>query len=370
MTSTTKDLYIGLMSGTSMDAIDCALVGFDNDKTDLISYLQYPLDEETRKRVRSVDAKTMKEEVKQLDIHLGHLFASASNTLIKHANVKHQKIAAIGSHGQTILHEPNAADPFSLQIANPNIIANETGITTIADFRNMDISAGGQGAPLAPAFHQFQFRNPDKNRVVLNIGGMANITVLPADDKLDVIGFDTGPGNALMDDWARQHLNAEMDKDGKWASSGHCNKALLAEILSDDYFKQPPPKSTGKEYFNLTWLERFNHSFDPADIQATLLTLSAKTITNAIKQYAADTNEVLVCGGGVHNPALINAISEELTMCNIKSTAECGLDPDCIEAVTFAWLAKQRMENKPANLPSVTGAKQAVLLGKIFNATA
>ena len=203
MTSTTKDLYIGLMSGTSMDAIDCALVGFDNDKTDLISYSQYPLDEETRKRVRSVDAKTMKEEVKQLDIHLGHLFASASNTLIKHTNVKHQRIAAIGSHGQTILHEPNAADPFSLQIANPNIIANETGITTIADFRNMDISAGGQGAPLAPAFHQFQFRNPDKNRVVLNIGGMANITVLPADDKLDVIGFDTGPGNALMDDWAR-----------------------------------------------------------------------------------------------------------------------------------------------------------------------
>jgi len=358
--------YIGLMSGTSMDAVDCALVSFDDNKTNLISYSQYPLDDDTKKRVRSVNAKVDIEEIDQLDMHLGHLFASATNTMIKKSNINPKDIIAIGSHGQTVLHEPNAPVPLSLQIANPNIIANETGILTIADFRSMDIAAGGQGAPLAPAFHQFQFHHLEKNRVVLNIGGMANITVLPCDKYLKIIGFDTGPGNALMDNWARQHLNTDMDKDGEWANSGCVDQVLLDEMLRDDYFKTAPPKSTGIEYFNLDWLDRYDCSLKSEDIQATLLALSVQTISQAIQQYASNTDEVLVCGGGVHNKALMHAIREQLPNCNVVSTSEYGLDPDCIEAVTFAWLAKRRIENKPGNLPSVTGATESVLLGALY----
>jgi anhydro-N-acetylmuramic acid kinase len=354
------------MSGTSMDAVDCALVSFDDDKTTLVSYSQYPLDDDTKKRVRSVNAKIDIEEVDQLDMHLGHLFAEATNALIKQANVNPNNIVAIGSHGQTVLHEPNAPEPFSLQIANPNIIANKTGILTVADFRSMDIAAGGQGAPLTPAFHEFQFRHPEKNRVILNIGGMANISVLPCDKNLEVIGFDTGPGNALMDDWARLHLNTDMDKDGEWANSGRVDQVLLDEMLNDDYFKIPPPKSTGIEYFNLDWFDNFNCSTNPENIQATLLELSSQTITQAIQRYASDTDEVLICGGGVHNKILMHAIREQLPNCNVVSTSEFDLDPDCIEAVTFAWLAKRRIEKKPGNLPSVTGATESVLLGAIY----
>lgn len=354
------------MSGTSMDAVDCALVSFENDETKLIDYAQYPLDDELKKCVRSVNARTQVDKVDQLDIQLGHLFASATNALIKKARINPKKIAAIGSHGQTVLHEPNAPKPFSLQIGNADIIVKETGILTISDFRNMDIAAGGQGAPLAPAFHQFQFRHTHKNRIILNIGGIANITILPADINLAVTGFDTGPGNALMDDWARQHLNVDMDKNGEWACSGHVDQTLLNEMLDDDYFKKSPPKSTGIEYFNLDWLSCFNYSLKPEDIQATLLALSVTTISQAINQYAANTDEVLVCGGGVHNKATMHELREHLSNCNVVSTSEYGLDPDCIEAVTFAWLAKRRLENKPGNLPSVTGAAEAVLLGKIY----
>ena len=358
--------YIGLMSGTSMDAVDCALVNFENDTTELIDYLQHPLDDVTKKRVRSVNAKIDIKEVDQLDMHLGHLFAAATNALIKQANVSPKNIVAIGSHGQTVLHEPNAPEPFSLQIANPNIIAKETGILTVAEFRNMDIAAGGQGAPLAPAFHQYQFYHSEKNRVVLNIGGIANITVLPIDKNLEVIGFDTGPGNALMDDWARQHLNTDMDKDGAWANNGRFDQVLLNEMLNDDYFKTSPPKSTGIEYFNLDWLNRFDYKLNSKDIQATLLALSTRTIAQAIQQYAVNSDEVLVCGGGVHNIALMDGIREQLPNCDVVSTSKYGLDPDYIEAVTFAWLAKRRIENKPGNLPSVTGATKSVLLGAIY----
>ena len=362
--------YIGLMSGTSMDAIDCALVSFEDDRTDLVYYSQYPLDNETRQRVRSVNAKVDVDDVNQLDMHLGHLFAEATNTMLEKAGFKPEKITAIGSHGQTVLHEPNAPRPFSLQIANPNIIANETGILTVADFRTMDIAAGGQGAPLAPAFHEFQFRTQDKNRVVLNIGGIANITVLPRDRNMDVMGFDTGPGNALMDDWARKHLNTEMDKDGEWATSGHLNDGLLDSMLKDNYFAITPPKSTGIEYFNLEWLDKFDTNLKPEDIQATLLALTVHTIAGAIKKYARDTDEVLVCGGGAHNSATMSALQKQLPGCNVVLTSEYGLDPDCIEAVTFAWLAKRRLENKPGNLPSVTGASKAVLLGTTYKLNA
>ncbi len=348
-----------------MDAVDCALVSFDNDKTNLITYEQYPLDDSTRKCIRSVNAKTSSKDIEQLDIHLGHVFANACNALIKKAGINTKEITAIGNHGQTILHEPNAPEPSSLQIGNAEILVKKTGILTISNFRNMDIEVGGQGAPLAPAYHQYQFRHPDKNRIVLNIGGMSNITILPADNTLPVTGFDIGPGNALMDDWARKHLNMNMDMDGNWACGGHADTSLLGEMLNDDYFKKSPPKSTGIEYFNLDWLSHFDFSSNPGDIQATLMLLSVKTISQAIQQYATNTDEVLICGGGVHNKALMHCLRENLPDYTVIPTSNYGLHPDCIEAVTFAWLAKRRLENKPGNLPSVTGANTAVVLGTI-----
>ncbi len=351
-----------------MDAIDAALVQFKNNQTELIEYLQYPIDENTKKQIRSVIASTATEKIDELDKKLGRLFAETVKTLMQKANVDRNMITAIGSHGQTIWHEPNAPEPFSLQIANPELIAGETGILTVADFRSADIAAGGQGAPLAPAFHQFQFRHPEKDRVILNIGGMANVSILPADRKTAVTGFDTGPGNALMDDWVRQHQNLAMDKNGAWACSGNCDQELLSLMLNDEYFQQTPPKSTGIEHFNLDWLSSFNHSLSPEDVQATLLALTTETITQAIKHYAPTTKEVLVCGGGVHNKALMLAIKDKLPDCSVASTGEHGLEPDCIEAVAFAWLAKQRLEEIPANLPTVTGAKKEVLLGTIYDA--
>ncbi len=351
-----------------MDAVDAALVLFENDQTKLIEYQQYPIDENIKNLIRSITASSPEEKIAELDSNLGYLFAKAVKTLIQTADIKHEKITAIGSHGQTIWHEPNAPEPFSLQIANPNLIAEETDILTVADFRRADIAAGGQGAPLTPAFHQFQFRHPEKDRAVLNIGGMANVSILPADRKTAVTGFDTGPGNALMDDWVRQHQNLAMDKNGEWACSGNCNQEFLSLMLNDEYFQRPPPKSTGIEYFNMDWLSSFNHSLSPEDVQATLLALTTETITQAIKHYAPTTKEVLVCGGGVHNKALMLAIKDKLPDCSVASTGEHGLDPDCIEAVTFAWLAKQRLEEIPANLPTVTGAKKEVLLGTIYDA--
>jgi anhydro-N-acetylmuramic acid kinase len=353
-----------------MDAIDSALVQFKNDQSVLAEYQQYPIDRNTQKRLRSISATTPLEEIERLDIHLGALFADTVKALIHRANIDHELVTAIGSHGQTVLHEPNAPEPFSLQIGNPNLIAYKTGITTVADFRGLDIAAGGQGAPLAPAFHQFQFQHPEKNRVILNIGGMANITILPADSSEPVSGFDTGPGNVLMDEWIRQHQDQLMDHNGHWASTGTVQADLLAALMDDPYFHVHPPKTTGRDYFNLTWLNhyltRLENRLEPADVQATLLALTAKTIADAILNYAPNTEETLVCGGGFHNRALIDEIEKILSGCTFGSTDMEGLDPDCIEAITFAWLAKCRIEGKPGNLPSVTGAKSAVVLGAIY----
>jgi len=353
-----------------MDAIDSALVQFKCDQSILAEYQQYPMDRNTQERLRSISATTPIEEIEQLDTHLGVLFADAVKALIHRANIDHELVTAIGSHGQTVLHEPNTPEPFSLQIGNPNLIAYKTGITTVADFRGLDIAAGGQGAPLVPAFHQFQFQHPEKNRVILNIGGMANITILPADSSEPVSGFDTGPGNVLMDEWIKRHQEQLMDHNGHWATTGTPQADLLTELMGDPYFHAHPPKTTGRDYFNLSWLEhyltRLENRLKPADVQATLLALTAKTIADAILNYAPKTEETLLCGGGVHNEALIDEIEKILSGCTIGTTDMEGLDPDCIEAITFAWLAKCRIEGNPGNLPSVTGAKSAVVLGAIY----
>lgn len=359
--------YIGLMSGTSMDAIDTALVEFDS-KTVLKTYREYPIENSLRHQIRIINEKSDLGHIADLDHELGHLFANAVNDLLAEAEISPDEVIAIGSHGQTILHKPDATHKTSIQISDPNVICAETGITTVADFRRMDMAHGGQGAPLASAFHQYQFQQKNKSIVILNIGGMANVSLL---SNSDVIGFDTGPGNALLDDWTQQNKGKEYDANGEWAKQGKPHKRLLDAMLTDDYFALPAPKSTGREYFNIVWLNNYLNTVDAditsEDIQATLLQLSSMTICAAIKTSSKKIDEVIACGGGAYNELLMKTIQSQLGNIPLVTTEKYGLTPNCIEAVTFAWLAKQRIENKPANLPSVTGANKKVLLGGVYS---
>jgi anhydro-N-acetylmuramic acid kinase len=355
-----------------MDAIDSALVQFKKDQIALVEYQQYPIDRKIRNRLQSITKDTPLKEIAHLDVRLGMLFADAVKTLIRKADINPNMVTAIGSHGQTVIHNPDAPEPFSLQIADPNIIAMQTGITTVADFRRMDIAAGGKGAPLAPAFHACQFRSRDKNRVILNIGGIANITILPSDISLNVSGFDTGPGNALLDAWINQHKGSDMDTNGTWAGSGKVDNELLQHLLGDPFFAERPPKSTGRDLFNPGWLNNrlasLERDISPEDVQATLVELTTQSIKNAINKHTNNIDEMYVCGGGVHNTFLMERLGKLLPNVAISSIEAIGVNPDAVEAMTFAWLAKCRLETVTANLPSVTGAKQKVILGGVFQA--
>ena len=355
-----------------MDAIDVALVQINNKILTLIQYEQFPINTELKNSVRHISTNSNIDEVSRLDYVLGQLFADSVLKLLKNTGLSPGEITAIGSHGQTVLHLPDADPARTLQIGDANIITFITGITTVADFRRMDIAAGGQGAPLAPAFHANQFGSDTRHRVVLNLGGMANITVLPKDGATKVTGFDTGPGNALLDDWTQQYLDHPFDKNGSWAGTGKVNEVLLNDMLEDPYFQLSPPKSTGRDYFNLEWLNNIlsglQLDISPADIQATLLELTVTTISEAIKKYAEKTDEILICGGGVHNTVLIKSLEKKLPDMEINSTGKYGLDPDCIEAVAFAWLAKCRLDETPVNLCSVTGATSPQILGAVYSA--
>jgi anhydro-N-acetylmuramic acid kinase len=364
------DLYIGLMSGTSMDGIDAALVDFSPVHTHVIATHSEPYPGTVhRQLIAALDLPDPRNaNLAGLDIAVGESFAHATNRLLNMAGVDRAEVRAIGSHGQTIRHEPNAAQPYSLQIGNPEIIAANTGIKVVADFRSADIRAGGQGAPLVPAFHKASFADASENRVVLNIGGIANITVLPADPAIAVTGFDTGPGNTLMDAWAQQHLDAAMDAGGHWAAGGTCDAQLLEELIQDVYFSSAPPKSTGREYFNLDWLSRYPSadSIAAQDVQATLCRLTTRTIIEAIEKHAPGTQRLLVCGGGIHNRCLMQQLQTGLPGTRVESTAQYGLDPDWVEAAAFAWLAKQQLAARPGNLPEVTGAARPVVLGTLY----
>ncbi len=361
--------FIGLMSGTSADAIDAALVDLSGDRSDIIDYRQYPLDADLQQVLRGINPSSSIEVISELDHRIGYFFGQAALALLEANATQSAQVRAIGSHGQTILHLPWASTPRTLQIGDPNLIAAQTGITTIADFRRADIAAGGHGAPLAPAFHAWKFRTGQTNRVVLNIGGIANITILPAAPEQAVRGFDTGPGNTLLDAWIQQCRKRNYDEHGQWAASGIIQQELLEQALLDPYFTTAPPKSTGKDDFNLAWLNAlFNktgNTYRDEDVQATLLELTAVTISDALSAYAPETGELLVCGGGIHNLALMRRLQSLLPGVAVNSTSEYGIDPDAVEAVTFAWLARQRLENTPANLPSVTGARKAAVLGVI-----
>ncbi|MEO8402071.1 MAG: anhydro-N-acetylmuramic acid kinase [Gammaproteobacteria bacterium] len=363
-----RDLFIGLMSGTSVDGIDAALVDFTDDRPKFIghSYTQYTAD--FRQRILDLCQPSFDEvnRLGELDVMLGYQFATAANLLLAQTKVNPAAIRAIGSHGQTIRHHP--ARGFTLQIGDPNTIAAETGITTVADFRRRDVAYGGQGAPLVPGFHQSNFSDAHENRVVLNIGGIANITLLPADKTTLVFGFDTGPGNTLLDAWAEKHLNQPRDDDGAWGSKGVVHADLLRHLLDDDFFKLPAPKSTGREYFNLSWLAKFSlASIKPIDVQATLVELTAQSIIDSIQSHF-DSGKILICGGGIHNLFLLKRLREIGKKYSIESTQQFGINPDCVEAVAFAWLAKQTLAGKPGNITTVTGAKQASILGGVYYA--
>lgn len=364
------DIYIGLISGTSMDGIDAALVNFEDSSLDVIQTHQhdYPAELRHQLSVAKLDATIRTcDDVNDLHRQVGECFRDAANTLLTLAGIDRSKVAAIGSHGQTVRHEPNIDSPYSLQIGDANIIAVGTGIPTIADFRSADIALGGQGAPLAPAFHEWLFSDSGSTRVVLNLGGIANITVLHGDDAATT-GFDTGPANTLLDAWTARHRNEPFDRDGQWAAQGSVNDDLLATLLADAYFATPPPKSTGFEYFNLEWLDAAGvEAYDPVDVQATLGALTATTVAQAIQEHAPGTSDLFVCGGGVHNSELMRRLGAALPGTHVGSTASVGLDPDWVEAAAFAWLAMRTAEGLPGNLPSVTGAKHSTILGSTFN---
>ncbi len=362
--------YIGLMSGTSLDGIDAVLVDFAGDPPRLIEAHTHPLPDTLRQQLGALcqPGDNEIERMGRADIALGELFADAVQQLLRQTSIPATEIHAIGSHGQTIRHRPDAG--FTLQIGDANRIARRTGITTVADFRRRDMAAGGQGAPLVPAFHAALFRSPDITRVVLNLGGMANITLLPAHPERPVSGYDTGPGNVLMDTWAQQYLGRPLDEHGAWAATGCVNEALLTRSLSDAYFRQAPPKSTGREYFNADWLtarlDESEHSLSPVDIQATLCELTAVSVAEAVRH--TDAAELLVCGGGTHNTYLLSRLKARLDSMDVIPSTERGLAADWVEAVAFAWLARETLAARPGNLPAVTGASEAVVLGAIYRA--
>ena len=366
-----EEIYLGLMSGTSMDGIDAALVRFPNTGIELITTHSLSWPENLRELLLDLTTPGENEidRLGQLDAEAGDQFATAVLELLTKAGIPSSAVTAIGSHGQTIRHRPNIKAPFTLQIGDPNHIAERTGITTVADFRRRDMAAGGEGAPLVPAFHAELFGHKHEARCVLNIGGIANVTLLPANLNGRVTGFDTGPGNCLLDAWARRHLNQPFDQDGSWGASGEINSPLLEAMLADTYFQQASPKSTGPEHFNLEWLDRHLLSYrtlEKADIQTTLTALTAESIARSIKNFTADCRRILVCGGGIHNSALMQQLKQRLTQYEVESTAAYGANPDWVEAIAFAWLAKRTLLGLAGNLPSVTGARHPVVLGGIY----
>ncbi len=364
--------YIGLMSGTSLDGIDAVAIELDGNALHLVASHCHPMPDELRNDLLVLASGGGEDELERMarsDVLLGRLFAEAVHTLLAQSGLSASEIQAIGSHGQTIRHLPGAHPAATVQIGDPNTLAELTGITTVADFRRRDLAAGGQGAPLVPAFHAARLRQADRNRVVVNIGGMANITVLPADPQQPVSGFDTGPGNVLMDAWASEHLDQPFDRHGAWAAEGRIIPELLAACLADPYFALPPPKSTGREYFHLAWLKLCNPhlaELPAADVQASLCALTARSIAQAVRDYAPATQEVFVCGGGVHNTTLMQQLAALLPECPVVPTDQAGLPADWMEAMAFAWLAHQTLSARPGNLPSVTGAHRPVILGGIY----
>ena len=367
-------LFLGLISGTSADGIDAALVEFPDPEAAtglrLVAARTHAWAPQLRERLVALGQGGEPESLDglgHLDVQVARAFADAALALLDEAGIEPARVAAIGSHGQTIRHRPHGEAPFTMQIGDGSVIAERTGIATVADFRRRDVAAGGHGAPLVPAFHAALLRAPDEDRAVLNLGGIGNYTLLPRAGA--VRGFDTGPANALLDAWCQRHTGADFDADGAFAASGSVDPALLQRLLDDPWFALPPPKSTGREEFHLEWVEAKLHGGEsPADVQATLLELSAATCADALRAHQPGTARVIACGGGVRNPRLIERIAARLPGVAVESTAVHGLEPDYVEAMAFAWLARETLAGRPGNLPAVTGARGLRVLGVVHPA--
>jgi anhydro-N-acetylmuramic acid kinase len=366
-----SEIYIGLMSGTSLDGIDIAIVDFNCKPPSVLLSATHPYTAAIKSRIIEItfDKNASIDSLCQLNIELGHVYASAVNESLESANLDRTQIRAIGNHGQTIRHCPEAKFPYTLQSGDPNTLAVDTGITTIADFRGIDIALGGQGAPLAPAFHQSVFSSSTTDRAIINIGGIANVTYLPSNPTEKIMGFDTGPGNTLSDYWVGLHKNLAYDDAGLWAKSGRVIDELLAELVEKEpFFKQAAPKSTGTDHFNSTWLSGFNiNHYAPNDIQATLIELTALTIADSISALPNVPIECFICGGGARNLHLIERIQKRQPKLLIQTTQQLNIDPDYVEAIAFAWLAKQRINCEPGNIPSSTHASRLGILGGIYS---
>lgn len=358
-------LYIGLMSGTSMDGIDAALV--DVDTHQLIEGVTIPYRQSLFDLLQDVVHADKVSLPTLLTLHheLGKAFAEAALLVLNKAHKKSDEVLGIGSHGQTILHDAFADIPYTLQLACPHVIAEKTGLTVVADFRTRDLILGGQGAPFAPIYHQALFEPIEKPMAIVNVGGIANVSFLHPSNP--VCGYDTGPGNCLMDDWISQNLHKSYDHQGAWAKSGEIIPSLLERLIRDDYFHIAAPKSIGKEYFSREWLKpHLNPTYKAQDVQATLLALTVRSIAHSIQNHQDCVDTIFVCGGGAHNQALIDQLRQNLPAKIVKPFDRRGLNPDYLEAMMFAWLAHKRLNHETIDLRSITNAKKPSLLGVIY----
>lgn len=359
------ELYVGLMTGTSLDGIDAVLVDLSQTQPKLLAKHFAPYNDALKDALLALHQPSHNElhQAQLIGNQLARLYAAAVDTMLSTANIANAKIKALGCHGQTIRHCPEHG--YTLQIGNAALLSELTGITVVSDFRSRDIAAGGQGAPLVPAFHDQVLRNPGIHRIIVNIGGISNLTSLPPNAA--PTGFDCGPGNLLMDTWCRQHLGKAYDDNGAWAALGKVLPVLLKKMLNEPFFSHAPPRSCGRDLFNMTWLQDKLEGNEAAeDVQATLLELTCRAISQSIRQHCPGAKEIYLCGGGAHNQTLHRCLSALLPDCSVQSTDALGVDGDYLEATAFAWLAQQNLHGKPANLPLVTGAKHPCILGAVY----
>ncbi|MGL5741424.1 MAG: anhydro-N-acetylmuramic acid kinase [Legionella sp.] len=361
-------LYIGLMSGTSMDGIDVAIV--DVSKNALIYGITKKYSDDVKRRLDNLlmGFELSLASICQLNTLIGRAFAAATNDLLHQVKLSPGDIRAIGSHGQTVCHNTQSSIPYTLQLGCAHTISTLTGITVVADFRTRDLINGGEGAPFAPLYHQALFRDENKNTAVVNVGGITNITFLNVGEE--VKGWDVGPGNCLMDAWIMKHQGKSFDADGSWAAQGEVIESLCESLLADSFFSLPAPKSIGKEYFSLSWLEQhLQKEYQPVDIQKTLLKFTAKTIADAILNEKKPIEILYLCGGGTHNRALMHTLTQLLPETGVKSVADVGVSPDYLEAMMFAWLAAQTINTIPVDLRTITGSQRPAILGAIYPIT-
>lgn len=364
------EIYLGLMSGTSLDGVDVAIVDFEPFPPRVLHCATDPYPPDVREALQLLcrAQTTSLDALYRLDARLGELYAGSVEQALSAAGLEASQVIALGCHGQTLRHSPDTDPPYTAQIGDPSRLAASSGIDTVADFRRKDLALGGQAAPLAPAFHRYLFHSANENRVVINIGGIANLTWLPAASGEPMIGCDTGPGNTLLNYWIEKHQGLPLDEDGNWARGGRIDDDLLAKMIAGEgYFRAVAPKSTGTEYFSPDWLDRrLPAGSEPRDIQATLVELTAATIADAVSSLPATAGNCYVCGGGAHNGYLLERLRLRLPGSDIQTTDALGMNPDFVEAAAFAWLARERIGLRAGNIPEITRAKRGTLLGGIY----